>query len=299
MRSCTKGYLILITYALIVLVVLTGCARKEPPKAQLESIPVRVIETLQGDIRITEQFVGEIRAFDEAAVFPRVSGKVKEKIKQEGNLVKKEDILMYIDRDEIGFEFMPSPVTAPLDGFIGNIYVDKGSSVTTQTAVANIVNIEKVKVRINIPEKYFSLVILNQKVKVNVDAYPNEEFEGAVSMISPQVDTVTRTFPVEVFVSNEHSKLKPGMYARVEMIMKESKEAIVIPREAVLRSDEGSYVFIVEDNIAKKREVSLGIEKLDKVEISSGINPNDLVVVAGQSRIEDGLRVEVIKEERR
>ncbi|MFH1779122.1 MAG: efflux RND transporter periplasmic adaptor subunit [Candidatus Omnitrophota bacterium] len=299
MRFYPRIYLILTICTFAAFSALIGCARKEPPKIKLESIPVRIAEVLQEDIRITEQFVGEIRASDEAAVFPRVSGKVKEKIKQESDPVKKDDILMYIDRDEIGFEYMPSPVTAPLDGVIANIYVDKGTSVTPQTAVANIIDIEKVKARINIPEKYFSLVILNQKVKVNVDAYPNEEFEGQISMISPQVDTATRTFPVEVFVSNEHSKLKPGMYARVEMIMKESKQAIIIPREAVLRSDEGPYVFIVEDNIAKKREVSLGIEKLDKVEISLGVNPNDLVVVAGQSRIEDGLKVEVVKEEGR
>ena len=279
----------------IFVVTFIGCETKKQTEEAL-SVPVSVVKAEKETIFDTIQFVGDIKASDEAEVFPRASGKVNDKLKQEGDFVKKDDVIMYVDRDEIGFEFELSPVVSPLGGFIGRIYVDKGDSVTIQSPVANIVDIDSVKIRIDVPEKYLPKIYIGQPVKLKVDAYPDREFEAKITTVSPQVDIETRTFPIEASLDNKKHILKPGMFAKLEIILREEKDAIIIPREAIIRGLNNQFVYVAESNIAKKRIVTLGIQKLDKVQVISGIKIEDKVIIRGQQRLKDGIGIEIVRE---
>ncbi|MBM3252656.1 MAG: efflux RND transporter periplasmic adaptor subunit, partial [Candidatus Omnitrophica bacterium] len=227
--------------------IFSGCAKKEKTKKSQEAaIPVSVVEVKRETILDTVSFVGDIEAFDEAKVFARAGGKVKEKLKQEGDFVKKGDILMYIDRDEIGFEYEISPVNSPLDGYVGRIYVDKADTVTTQTPLANVINIDAIKIKVNITEKYLPFIVVGQLAKLKVDVYPDREFDARISMVSPQLDVETRTFPIEVTLDNKDYLLKPGMFAKVSLIIKEHKDVPVILKDAIMGKEPNCYIYVIE-----------------------------------------------------
>ncbi len=285
---------LIIVWLVFSISIFSGCAKKEKnKKSQEATIPVSVIEVKRETILDTVSFVGDIRAFDEAKVFARAGGKVKEKLKQEGDFVKKGDILMYIDRDEIGFEYEISPVSSPLDGYIGRVYVDKADTVTTQTPLANIINIDAVKIKVNIPEKYLPFIAVGQSARLKVDAYPDKEFDARVSMVSPQLDVETRTFPAEATMDNKDYLLKPGMFAKMSLIIREHKEVPVILKDAIMGREPNCYVYVIENEKALLRNISLGIRQGPYYEVKEGLKEGELVVIMGQQRLYDGAQVNV------
>ena len=167
-----------------------------PPKP--ETIPVRVARLAARDIERTLEYVGDIKGQDEAMVYPKVSGKISEKLKEDGAKVREGDVLATIDRDEVGLKFEKAPVESPLAGVVGRVYVDRGASVSPQTPVALVVNMDRVRVRLDVPEKYLPSISLNQSAKLSVDAWAGQIFTGKVSKISPIVDLDTRTAPIEI-----------------------------------------------------------------------------------------------------
>lgn len=269
-----------------------GCGKEKIETGTETAIPVKVMEVRLKDIQNTLDYVGDIKAQDEAEVFPKVSGKIAEKLKEDGAGVNKGDIIAYIDRDEVGFSYEKAPIESPLSGIIGRVYVDKGMSVNAQTAVALVVDMDKVKIELNIPEKYLHKVSLEQVAHIGVDAYPDKTFTGNVTKISPVVDLDTRTAPIEIIIPNEEHFLKPGMFARVRLVIEEHKDVPVILKEAIL----GDYVYVVSADIAQKRDIKRGIQKGADVEVTEGLKAGDLVVIMGQQRLQDGVGVIVEKE---
>ena len=269
-----------------------GCGRRQK-QPEAEKIPVKVIRLELRDIKKDLDYVDNIEAQDDAQIYPKVSGKVIEKIKEEGSTVKKGDVLLYIDRDEVGFTFEKAPVETPMDGMVGRVYVDKGTNVTPQTPVALVIDIDKVEIKLDIPEKYIPLVSLDQFAEIAVDAYPEEIFRGKVTKISPVLDLETRTAPIEITVPNEHHQLKPGMFARVRLILEQHKQVPVILKESFMGKPPHCCVFVVEDGIARKREVTLGIREGAYFEVLDGLKEDDAVVIMGQQRLRDGMAVRV------
>lgn len=274
---------------------ISGCTQKQedskPDSAEEEVIPVKVMHVELQDMAKTLDYVGSIKARDEAGIYPKVSGKVIEKLKEENSMVNKGDTIMYIDRDEVGFTFENAPVESPLRGTIGRVYVDKGMSVTPQTPVALVVDIENVKIKLEIPEEYVPKVNMGQDAEIKVDAYPDEKFRGKVSKISPVIDAETRSAPIEILVHNVGYRLKPGMFARVKLVLEEHKQVPVILKEAILGKDTDYYVYIVNNQVVSKRPVKLGLHKGSYYEVVDGLKQGDIIVIMGQQRLIDGARV--------
>jgi multidrug efflux pump subunit AcrA (membrane-fusion protein) len=163
-----------------ILNILSGCqAKPEKEKAQ-EAIPVKVSRIKLRDLNESLEYVGNIRARDEAIVYPKVSGKITEKVKVDGSPVNKGEVICYLDRDEVGLKFERAPIESPLAGIVGRVYVDIGQNVNVQTPIALVVDIDQVKISLDIPEKYLPQVSLDQEAKITVDAYPKEEFNGKI-----------------------------------------------------------------------------------------------------------------------
>ncbi|MBU0716353.1 MAG: efflux RND transporter periplasmic adaptor subunit [Verrucomicrobia bacterium] len=274
----------------MVLVVLPGC-RKAVKTAVDERIPVRLQRVEQRSLKRSLDYAGDIRAREAVLVYPKVSGKIIEKVHEEGARVVKGDIIAYIDRDEVGFDYQKAPVESPLAGFIGRVYVDRGSSVTVQTPVAMVVDIEAVELLLNVPEKYIAQIKLGQNAELTVDAWPGGTFTGQVTKVSPVIDLETRTTPIEITAPNTGYQLKPGMFARVRLILEEHANQSVVIKEAVLGRAPDTYVFVVSNNTATVRNVRLGLREGSDYEVVEGLKPGEQVVIMGQQRLHDGIKV--------
>lgn len=274
-----------------------GCQKKETKENSREAIPVRVQRVKLLDIEEKLEYSGNIKAEDEAIVYPKVSGKIIEKVRQEGSLVNKGDVILYIDRDEVGLKFEKAPVESPLNGVVGRIYVDRGENVNTQTQVALVVNMDKVKIALDMPEIHLPRISLGQQAKIALDAYPDEVFVGDVVKISPVLDLDTRSAPVEISVDNPKHLLNSGMFAKVSLILSERKAVPVILKEALIGREPELYVFVIKDKKASLRKITLGIKRGGYYEVVGGLMEGDLVVVLGQQRLREGS--EVITEEQK
>lgn len=276
---------------LLIIPMIAGCG-KAAEKAKSEAIPVRVMKVEVKDLSAALEYAGNIRGQDEALVYPKVTGKVIEKAKEEGSQVVKGDAIVYIDRDEVGLKFEKAPVESPLDGVVGRVYVDVGANVTPQTPVALVANMSSVRIMLDIPEKYMPRLSLGNKAVVTIDAYPDKKFEGAVTEISPVVDLDTRAALVEITINDAERLLRSGMFAKVKLLMEEHAAVPVILKEAVIGRPPDTYVYVIENGKADLRKVALGIREGPYFEVKEGIKAGDRVVIMGQQRLRDGSLVE-------
>jgi multidrug efflux pump subunit AcrA (membrane-fusion protein) len=297
MKLRVTSYELRVTGLLLSLLLTFGCQPKRELEKTPEVIPVKVLKVRLKEILEALEYTGNIKAQDEAIVYPKVSGKIMEKVKVDGSPVNKGETIAYIDRDEVGLKFEKAPVESPLAGIVGRVYVDIGENVTAQTPIALVVDMDKVKIDLDIPEKYLPKVSKGQEAQIGVDAYPEEEFSGRVAKISPVVDLTTRSAPIEITVDNPQHRLKSGMFAKVRLILKEYKNVPVILKEAVMGKEPDLYVYMVKDNQAILQKVTLGLRQGPYFEVQEGLKEGDLIVIMGQQRLRDNAQVSVEIEE--
>jgi len=271
---------------------LSGCTPGKAKEQLLEAIPVKVDKVKLQELSETLDYSGDIKAQDEAVIYPKVSGKIIEKVKEDGALINKGEVICYVDRDEVGLKFQKAPVESTLTGILGRVYVDIGENVTANTPVALVVSVDKVKIELDIPEKYLPKITLGQQAQISVDSWPLEEFTGSVTKVSPVIDLSTRTAPVEITAQNKEYRLKSGMFAKVRLVIEARKNVPVILREAIMGHDPDNYVFLIQDKKAVFKKISLGIRQGPYFEVRQGLAEGDLVVIMGQQLLADGVSVE-------
>ena len=286
-----KSYFIILIFAFCILGFFAGCGKKQEVKKEAEAIPVKVMQVKSQDIQQILDYIGNIKAQNEAVVYPKVSGKILEKVKEDGSPVNKGEVIAYIDRDEVGLKFEKAPVESPLAGIIGRVYVDIGSSVTPQTPVALVVNMDRVKINLDIPERYLPAMSLGQEAVITTDAYPGEEFIGKVTKISPVLSLETRSSPIEIVIENNGHRLKSGMFARVKLVIQQHKDVPVIIKEAIMGKAPDLYVYVVENKKAVFRKITPGLRQGEYFEVQAGLRAGETVVIMGQQRLRDNASV--------
>lgn len=182
-------------------------------------------------------------------------------------------------------------VLAPFDGVLGPRLVSPGQYVNAGTPLATLVDDTRVKVRFRIPERQLSLVKLQQEGRLRVSAYPDQEFIGRVDLINPEVDQGTRTVEIRLLVPNPDGLLKPGMFARVELVVGARERAVVIPEGALVPSLDHFSVYVVEDGIARLKRVTVGVRLPGRAEIREGLSATQRIVVSGTQKLVDGMKV--------
>jgi membrane fusion protein, multidrug efflux system len=272
-------------------ILLSGCTAQKVKEKLQEAIPVKVDKIVLQDLYETLDYSGDIKAQDEAVIYPKVSGKIIEKVKEDGALISKGEAICYIDRDEVGLKFQKAPVESTLTGTLGRVYVDIGENVTAATPIALVVSADKVKIELDIPEKYLPKITLGQSAKIGVDSWLDEQFSGSVTKISPVIDLSTRTAPVEIMIENKEYRLKSGMFAKVQLVIEARKNVPVILKEAIMGHDPDNYVFVVQDEKAVLTKIKLGIRQGPYFEVVQGLKEADAVVVMGQQLLSDGALV--------
>lgn len=187
-------------------------------------------------------------------------------------------------------------VNAPFSGILGLRRVSPGDYVTPGQDLVNLEDIDPIKVDFRIPERYLSSLATGQIIRVRVDAFPERAFEGEVYAIDPQIDPAGRSIAIRARIENGDRVLRPGLFARVRLIVDERPDALVVPEQALVPRGEQRYVFKVVDGKAALTEVQLGQRRAGEVEILAGLSEGETVITAGQLKIRDGSAVSVLGE---
>ena len=186
-------------------------------------------------------------------------------------------------------------IRAPISGIISQRFLDRGAFVTTNTPLIRIVAMDIVKVVVHVVESELAQFRAGAIAEIRVDTYPDELFRGSVVQISPTVDPESRTADVEIQVDNKDHRLKPGMFARVSLVMQRREGILLLTKDSLLRESGTTGVFVHDSGRALLREVRLGLEGEQYVEILTGLREGDEVIVAGQYELRDGMPVNVIR----
>ena len=189
-----------------------------------------------------------------------------------------------------------STIKSPISGVVTARNFENGDLFASMP-ILHIMQIDKLKVMANVSEQYFTSVKVGNKVAIEVDIYPDEQFEGQVSRINPALDARTRTFGVEITIPNKSLKLRPGMYARAIFNMGQ-REAIMVPDQAVQKQVGSSerFVYVIENGVADYRFVTDGRRVGNMIEIIDGLEAGDEVATTSFARLMSGTLVEVNNE---
>ena len=189
-------------------------------------------------------------------------------------------------------------IKTPISGYVTSRNIDLGSMVqgpSSGTLVANIVDISRVKVKLNVSEKDAFVLKTGDRVSVTTDVYSGVTFKGRIESIGAKGDDA-HTYPIEITITNEQNHpLKAGMFARVEFTTLNNRNVIVIPRNALVGSIRNPQVFVVENGATKLRNLTVGNESGTSVEVLQGLMEGEDVVVSGQNNIEDNTKVTVLR----
>lgn len=185
-------------------------------------------------------------------------------------------------------------LVSPTNGVVTARNYDNGDLATG--AILTVMQIQPVKVQVNVSESDFTKVKLGMPVDVNVEVYGDEVFKGKVSLIHPTIDPATRTFVTEINIPNADNRIRPGMFARVNIDFG-SVNRVVVPDQAVVkRSGSGDrFVYVYKDGKVSFNQVQLGRHMDTSYELISGVENGAEVVIAGQSRLKDGAEVKVVE----
>ncbi len=188
-------------------------------------------------------------------------------------------------------------IKSPISGVVVARFHDVGSMVNNMqsgTVVCTVMDISKVKVRLQAAERDVVQMREGQSVKVTSEIFPDDSFVGTISSISAKGDEA-HTYPVEVTINNSSkNRLRPGMFSRVAFSNIDKGVSLVIPREAVVGSVKDARVFVVENSKATLRSVVLGNDVNGKIEVRSGLKSGDKVVTTGQNTIANGSTVKIL-----
>lgn len=182
-------------------------------------------------------------------------------------------------------------IKAPFSGIIGLRQVSLGDYVKEGADLVNLEAVDPLKVDFRVPEVYLKQVRAGQALEISLDAVPGRTYSGRVFAINPLFDAAGRAIVIRAQVSNPDTSLRPGMFARVRLITEERQDAIVVPEQALVPFGSEQYVFKVVDGKAQRVRVEIGQRGDGRVEIRQGLAPDDVVIVAGQLKVRDGVAV--------
>lgn len=200
------------------------------------------------------------------------------------------------DFERANLQLAKMKVAAPFKGVITDLTaITNGTQVATGTAVVSLMDYSIMTVEVNLPEKYISEVQIDQPVRIMNYTLPNDTLHGKVKELSPAISTETRTFKGVISVDNPELKLRPGMFAKIDIVLARHDSVIVIPKEIIISSQRGKSVFIVDNGTADEKRITIGFENQNEAEITSGLKVNDRLVIKGFETLKNRSKVKIVK----
>lgn len=189
-----------------------------------------------------------------------------------------------------------STIVSPIDGVVTAKHIDEGNLVTQGQRIVCVADVNTVKVLAAVPERYGPQIRPGMPVRICVDACRDRTFEAQVYSVYPALDEQTHTIQVEIRLQNGERLFRPGMFARVTLILDRRENAVVVLRDVILGGKvDPPYAYVVEQGVARKRLVEIGLTQGPRCEIKSGLKPGESLVVNGMHYLADGIGAEVVR----
>lgn len=185
-------------------------------------------------------------------------------------------------------------IISPVDGLLSSRMVEPGEMVNASSPVFTVVDISSVYAECSIPESEVSRLKTGQKIKVRVTAVSGQPFEGTLTNLSPSADSQSKAFSARFKIENLDQRLKPGMFAQVELAMEEHTQALLIPKESIMEKAGQKSVYLVSEGKAVETPVNTGIADGEIVEVLEGLREGDQVITTGQNALHDGSLIEAV-----
>ncbi len=243
------------------------------------------LQAVEAEAEAASQRMEQTRAIYELAV----EGPRKEEIARAEAMVTSQEAEVARLRDQLS----KASVVAPFKGFVVKKHVEVGQWVCEGCPVVELIELERVRVVVPVPERYISAISPGEPATVQIDALGGGQREGKVVYIVPQADVAARTFPVAVEMENADHEIKSGMFARITLLAGKPRETILVPKDAVVTQGPMKSVFVVADGVVRQVPVELGIPFESDIEVRGALEPGQQVVVRGNERLRDGQPVVV------
>lgn len=197
--------------------------------------------------------------------------------------------------EEIQYELNKTNIIAPFAGVVIAKFTEKGEWIKIGDKIAEIINLSKVLVHTEVSEKDISLIKLGQSAKCKFDAYPDETFTGQIKQIIPQADLQSRNFPIRIEVDNPQHHLLAGMFVRLKIPVKKEENVFLVPKDAIIKTADGEYIFIIKGDKAHKTKVEIGSSNGNFVSVTGNVSAGDKVVITNNESLRDKAQVIISK----
>jgi len=185
-------------------------------------------------------------------------------------------------------------IVSPFEGEITAKHIEVGELVQPGAPLFDIINIERVKILIQVSERDVARIRKDQPAEIEVDGYPGIVFHGSVNTLGAEADDQTRTFPVEILVvNNRPQRLLPGFISRARIRGRTFEKAILLPQEVFIQRSGHPVIFVAVSDTVSEKVVELGFTHRGKVLVTKGLNPGDMVVTTGQEALRDGASIRI------
>jgi membrane fusion protein (multidrug efflux system) len=199
--------------------------------------------------------------------------------------------------DRARLELSYTEIRAPIAGVVSARNIKLGNTINANDPTFTVTDLDPLVAYVHVPEKEFPKLAPGQPAEVMVDALGGTRFTGTIAFISPTVDPQTGTFRAKLEVPDASRRLKPGMFARVNIVYERRENALQVPRNSILDSDGSQSVFVVSGNKAEQRRIKPGLVNGGWVEVTEGLKGDERIVVVGQGGLKSGTLVKVVDTE--
>jgi membrane fusion protein (multidrug efflux system) len=258
--------------------------------AEVKVLPVEVCTPTMSAIidRIVQ--TGNISAQSEVTLYSKVAGKLVKNLVEMNDPVKPGQVVAMVDRDEVGYEYNQFEVKSNAKGTVAKVFLNPGAVINPNSPLYLVVDVDVVKAVVAVPEGQIRFVPIGHPATVTAAAYPDQQFAGRVTNLSPVANPVSRTIDVEISVANQRHLLKPGMFIQAELVL-QKRAAMMVPLAALTEREGRKVVFTAVDSLAVLKVVSTGSATRDSIEVTSGLQKTDRVVVTGTQLLNDKDRI--------
>jgi len=257
---------------------------------------VRVTPVEPGTIEKSVIINGEILARNQVTIYPTVGGKLAALYFSIGDRVNRGDTVATVDPSRPGEVYSQSPVISTVSGTVLQAPFSTGDTVTAQSGVYVVGDLTSLLVETFVPERFVAEIRQGMRALLWFEAIGSETFNAEVIEINPVLDPASRTLRIRLRFLSYDPRIRAGMFATVSLVTNRKTDVPVVHRTSVINTYGSWILFVVDEkNIARRREVTIGIDNEEYFEITSGVDMGDKVVSAGQNFLSDGDAVRIVE----
>jgi multidrug efflux pump subunit AcrA (membrane-fusion protein) len=263
---------------------------------------VRVQNVARGTIENTVLLSGDVLSASQVSIYPSMAGKLIALNVKAGDRVGRGAVVAMIDPSRPGDNFFANPVTATVSGAVLSVPVNVGDTLQTNQVICVIGDLSALRIETHVSERYTVFMKRGIPAQISFEAIDGETFAAEVDEVSPVLDPASRTMRIQLrLLPDSTGRVDPrilaGMYATVSLVTNSRTGVPVVPRSALINTYGKWIVYVVPPgaNEASLREVEIGLESEDLVEITKGLDTEDRLVVAGQNFLSDGDTVRIVE----